>query len=163
MLQTDCVNQGGSFQGDASNCKNANCPIPGEGDECESAMFAVVGANAFETNSATPSGNPPDSSQCAGTYLDWNDSPDVWFLFVPSSSGNVYFHTCDGSSFDTSMALYEAQCDNQVACNGDADWGLPDCQAYYSAIEYDVEAGETYYIRLGGWQAATGSGTLTIE
>ena len=162
MFQTDCVSQGGSFQGDASNCKNANCPIPGAGDECESAMFAVVGANAFETNSATPSGNPPDSSQCAGTYLDWNDSPDVWFLFVPSSSGNVHFTTCDGSSYDTSMALYEAQCDNQVACNGDAD-GDSGCQAYYSAIDYNVQAGESYYIRLGGWQGITGVGTLTIE
>jgi len=162
MLQTDCVSQGGSFQGNASNCKNANCPIPGAGDECESAMAAVVGANAFETNTATPSGNPPDSSQCSGTYLDWSDSPDVWFLFVPTSSGNVHFTTCDGSSFDTSMALYEGACDNQVACNGDGD-GDSGCQAYYSALDYTVQAGEYYYIRLGGWQAEIGSGTLTIE
>ena len=162
LSESSCLKDGGDYQGDKSLCVNANCQIPGDGDECESAMFAVVGANAFETNTATPSPNEPDDSQCSGTYLDWNNSPDVWFLFVPTSSGNVHFTTCDSSSYDTSMALYEAQCDNQVACNGDAD-GDSGCQAYYSAFDYNVQAGEYYYIRLGGWQAATGAGTLTIE
>jgi hypothetical protein len=60
------------------------------------------------------------------------------------------------------MALYEGSCDNQVACNGDADGGN-NCQSYYSAIDYDVTAGNSYYIRIGGWQGATGEGTLTIE
>jgi hypothetical protein len=60
------------------------------------------------------------------------------------------------------MALYEGTCDNQVACNGDGytDTG---CQAYHSEIDYTVQAGNTYYIRIGGWQEATGSGTLTIN
>jgi len=161
-MQNECTELSGVFQGEWSTCDTVDCPIPGDGDECESAMFAVVGANAFETNSATSSGNPPDDSQCAGTYLDWNDSPDVWFLFVPTSSGNVHFTTCDASSYDTSMALYEGACDNQVACNGD-DEGDSGCQAYYSAFDYNVQAGESYYIRLGGWQGITGVGTLTIE
>ena len=162
MSQTDCASQGGSFQGDASNCKNANCPIPGAGDECSSAMIAAVGANSFETNTATASADPPDDSQCSGTYLDWYNSPDIWFLFVPSESGIVLFTTCDSSSYDTSMALYEGTCENQVACNGDASGGSG-CQSYHSAFDYNVEAGEAYYIRIGGWQAATGEGTLTIE
>ena len=59
------------------------------------------------------------------------------------------------------MALYENSCDNQVACNGDADGS--GCQAYHSAFNYTVSAGSTYYIRIGGWQGATGEGTLTIE
>jgi len=162
VMQNECTELSGVFQGEWSTCDTVDCPIPGDGDECKSAMFAVVGANAFETNSATSSGNPPDDSQCAGTYLDWNDSPDVWFLFVPTSSGNVHFTTCDASSYDTSMALYEGACDNQVACNGD-DEGDSGCQAYYSAFDYNVQAGESYYIRLGGWQGITGVGTLTIE
>ena len=60
------------------------------------------------------------------------------------------------------MVLYEGSCDNQVACNGDAD-GEDGCQAYYSALDYNVEAGETYYIRIGGWLGETGEGTLTIK
>ena len=59
------------------------------------------------------------------------------------------------------MALYENSCDNQVACNGDADGS--GCQAYHSAFNYTVSAGSTYYIRIGGWQAATGPGNMRIE
>jgi hypothetical protein len=60
------------------------------------------------------------------------------------------------------MVLYEGTCDNQVACNGDAS-GDSGCQDYYSAIDYNVKAEETYYIRIGGWQGEAGQGTLTIE
>ena len=51
---------------------------------------------------------------------------------------------------------------NQVTCNGDGN-GDDGCQSYYSAFDYGVQLGETYYIRIGGWQGATGPGTLTIE
>jgi hypothetical protein len=162
VMYAACVELTGNFQGDGSTCAATDCPIAGAGDECASAMIASVGANSFETNTATPSPDEPDSSQCSGTYLDWQNSADIWFLFVPSASGSMHFTTCDASSFDTSMALYEGACDNQVTCNGDAD-GESGCQDYYSAFDYNVAAGETYYIRIGGWKGSTGEGTLTIE
>ena len=74
----------------------------------------------------------------------------------------AHFTTCDASSYDTSMAIYSGSCAWQVACNGD-DSGENGCQAYYSAVDLEVNAGMTYYIRIGGWEGATGSGTLTIE
>ena len=162
-LPADCSADGGAYQGVGSNCKSTSCTTAGTGDECSSPIVASKGENPFETNTATPSDDPPDDSQCSGTYLDWDNSPDIWFYWHSHESETVHFLTCDGSSYDTSMALYKGSCDNQVACNGDADWGLSGCQAYYSAIEYDVEAGETYYIRIGGWLGETGQGTLTIE
>lgn len=162
MLPADCSGDGGAFQGAGSNCKSTSCPVAGAGDECTSPLLASVGANAFDTFTATPSSDPPNDSQCSGTYLDWDNSADIWFLWVADGSGSVHFTTCDGSSYDTSMALYEGSCDNQVACNGDAQ-GEDGCQAYYSALDYNVEAGETYYIRIGGWQGETGQGTLTID
>ncbi len=162
VMYAACVELTGNFQGDGSTCAATDCPVAGAGDECASAMIASVGANSFETNTATPSPDEPDSSQCSGTYLDWQNSADIWFLFVPSASGSMHFTTCDASSFDTSMALYEGACDNQVTCNGDAG-GESGCQDYYSAFDYNVAAGETYYIRIGGWQGSTGEGTLTIE
>jgi hypothetical protein len=60
------------------------------------------------------------------------------------------------------MALYEGSANNQVTCNGDAN-GEQGCQSYYSAFDYSVQEGQTYYIRIGGWEGDTGSGTLTIE
>jgi len=60
------------------------------------------------------------------------------------------------------MVVYAGTCDNQIACNGD-DSGEDGCQSYYSAIDVNVQTGQTYYIRIGGWEGATGSGTLTID
>ncbi|MGY8753168.1 MAG: hypothetical protein ACKVIO_04655 [Phycisphaerales bacterium] len=162
VMSGDCSELGGGFQGEGSDCASANCPVAGAGDECSSALIALNGANEFETNTATPSEGSPSESQCPGTYLDWDNSADIWFLYVPSASGIVQFTTCDSNSYDTSMVLYENNCYNQVACNGDGDGGN-DCQAYYSEIDYDVNAGESYYIRIGGYQGDTGPGTLTIE
>lgn len=159
VMQDDCT---GTYQGDGVACEEVNCPVAGGGDECNTALIASLGGNPFETNTATPSFPEPDESMCSGTYLDWNGSQDVWFLYTPSASGPAHFTTCDASSYDTSMAIYEASCENQIACNGDTS-GDTGCQSYYSAIDLNVTAGTTYYIRLGGWQGDTGSGTLTIE
>lgn len=162
MMASDCADNAGGFQGEGSYCADVSCPIAGAGDECSSPFIAVVGENPFETYSATPSSPEPDDSQCPGTYLDWDNSQDIWFLFTPSSSGSVHFSTCDSSSYDTSMVLYAESCENQVACNGDAS-GETGCQAYYSAIDYNVQEGTAYYIRIGGWFGETGDGTLTID
>jgi len=161
-MQQVCAKMAGGYQGDSTNCASANCPVAGAGDECESSFVAVMGANPFDTSDATSSGNPPDSGQCPGTYLDWSNSQDVWFLYVAKANGTVRFTTCDSNSYDTSMVLYEDNCNNQVACNGDSNSGSG-CQAYHSVIDYAVTSGSSYYIRLGGYNGDVGPGTLTIE
>jgi hypothetical protein len=155
-----CNEMGGSYDGSDTTCNTTTCP--GAGDECSGAITAYFGANSYETNSATPSSPQPDDSQCAGTYLNWSNSQDIWLEWTAEFSGSAHFSTCDNSSFDTSMVLYTGSCNNQVACNGDAS-GEDGCQSYYSAIDLNVSQGETYYIRIGGWEGETGSGTLTIE
>lgn len=132
------------------------------GDECSDAIAAIVGENSFDTTTSTPSSPEPSDATCYLTDLDWNNSQDIWFIFVPSDSGPANFSTCDSSSYDTSMVLYEGSCENQVACNGDGS-GSSGCQLFYSSIDYTVVNGETYYIRIGGFQGATGTGTLTID
>lgn len=160
MTINDCSEMDGNYYGDDSTCESTNCP--GAGDDCSVAMVANLGANSYETNTATPSSPEPDDSMCPGTYMNWDNSQDIWFVWTAELSGNTHFTTCDGSSFDTSMALYEGFCSNQVACNGDSS-GEDGCQSYYSAVDFNVTKGEKYYIRIGGWNGATGNGTLTIE
>ena len=161
-MPDQCIELGGAFQGNGTACDTTDCPIAGAGDECTGPLIANTGANSFETNTATPSSPEPDEAQCSGTYLDWDGSKDIWFLYVAQASGPTHFTTCDSASYDTSMVLYEGSCDNQVACNGDA-YNDTGCQSYHSEIDYTVEAGSTYYIRIGGWMADSGSGTLTIQ
>ncbi len=158
-----CIDAFGAFQGQGSICATTVCPWPGgSGDECTEAVFADFGENYFDTSLATTSYPLPDDTQCADTYLNWGESQDVWFLFVAHTSQWIHFTTCDDQSYDTSIVLYENSCENQIACNGDGT-GDSGCQSYYSNIDHEVSAGSSYWIRIGGLGAQTGSGTLTIE
>jgi len=66
-------------------------------DECSNAVTAVIGANAFNTVSATTSPEPVDDTQCPGTYLDWgNANKDVWFNYTAPTSGYLNLNTCPG-------------------------------------------------------------------
>jgi hypothetical protein len=168
ITQAECNAMGGSYLGDNSTCAGDPCGGGGggDGDACGDAVAANDGGNAFDTSSNSDSGfGEPDESQCAGTYLDWDGSPDFWFTWTAAGNGTASFSTCDAGSFDTSLVIYQgSSCSSlsQVACNGDA---APDgsCQQYHSQVDgLPVSSGQTFYIRLGGWQAATGSGTLTI-
>jgi hypothetical protein len=161
ISESDCSAAGGSWNGGDSVCSSTNCVIAG-GDECASALVAAVGATAFDTTIMTPSGDEPTDELCSGTFLEWGGSQDVWLMYV-SEGGLTTFNTCDAGSYDTSMALYEGTCDNLIACNGDGVAADGACQQYYSEITLvDCVAGETYYIRIGGWQGATGAGNLNI-
>ena len=127
-------------------------------DDCADSTQAYVGANPFDSTGATPSWQQdPDESQCAGTSLYWNSSPDIWFKFTPSTSGDYSFSTCDANSYDTSIVLYSELdplygCSYfvQEACNGDSN-GDSGCQAYYSKIEHTSGAARIlfYFTELG--------------
>jgi hypothetical protein len=128
-------------------------------DECSTAVGAVIGANAFNTASATTSPEAVSDTQCAATYLSWGTAnKDVWFTWTATADGLLSLNTCLAGSFDTSMVLYTGTCGalTQVACNGDGA-GLAGCQTFYSNIAgFNVLGGTTYYIRIGGYTPASG-------
>jgi len=128
-------------------------------DECASAVTAVVGANAFNTATATTSAEPVDANQCPGTYLDWGTAnKDIWFTFTAPSNGLLDFDTCFAAGFDTSIVVYTGTCAalTQISCNGDGA-GLTGCQGFYSrAPQITATAGTTYFVRIGGWTNASG-------
>lgn len=134
-------------------------------DECSSATTANVGANAFDTTTATASANTPTDALCTGTFLNWfATQPDVWFVFNPGSAGLANFSTCLTGSYDTSMALYTGSCGSltMIACNGDGTANGA-CQAYHSEINGIVIDGTSnYYVRIGGYEGAVGAGSLEI-
>jgi hypothetical protein len=162
--EASCTAFGGTII-DGTTCAQDPCGV--SNDDCDSATDVMTGTHAFDTTDATDSGfGEPDDSQCAGTYLDWTASPDVWFKTTADSDGLMTISLCDAASYDTSLVLYEgADCSNlvQVACNGDATVETG-CQAYYSGIyDHPITDGSTYYIRIGGWQGATGAGNMDLN
>ncbi|MBT4530231.1 MAG: hypothetical protein HOC27_03415 [Phycisphaerae bacterium] len=156
----NCEPLGGSFLGENVLCAESEC-IATEGDECDDATVVTLGEFYFSTSNSSPSIPEPSDLQCADSYLEWGFSPDIWARWSSPDSGVATFTTCDIDSYDTSIVLYEGNCSNQVACNGDAE-NDPACQQYYSEIVFTVSANTNYYIRIGGWQGTTGDGTLTI-
>jgi hypothetical protein len=142
---------------------------PPPNDECYDATISYVGTTSFDSTDATPSWQQdPDENQCSGTYLTWNNSPDIWFKFTPTIGGDYSFSTCDTSSYDTSIVLYSADpfydCDylTQEACNGDAV-DSTGCQPFHSEMEHTLTANVNYYIRIGSYGGSYyGPGTLTI-
>ncbi|MBL9149871.1 MAG: hypothetical protein JNM94_14365 [Phycisphaerae bacterium] len=128
------------------------------GDECSDAIVALEGSpNLFNTSTATPSANPPADGACQ--FLDWGNSQDLWYAWTPSASGLADISFC-GSSYDTSVVMYSGSCAalTQIACDDDS------CGANFESLisQIGVNGGETYYIRIGGWQADSGAGTFTI-
>jgi hypothetical protein len=138
-------------------------------DECASAPTLVTGvASAFNTATATASPEAVSGALCAGTYLNWNATQqDVWFKWTaPALSGTIDITTCDAASYDTSIVLYEGSCGSlvEVACNGDSSGGNSSCQQYYSEIlGYVITPGSTYYVRIGGYDDAVGTGNLLLN
>ena len=137
-----------------------------DGDECSYAIQGFEGSMPFSTWGASPSTPIPDDAMCSGTYLGWDGTTsDIWFAFTPSQTGDYHITTCDLESFDTSLVLYQGLCDSltQIACNGDADDAKTSCQSFYSAINYTLNYGQQYFVRVGGFGSEVGDGTLTIQ
>jgi subtilisin-like proprotein convertase family protein len=130
-------------------------------DEAEFAMPVANGDWDFDTFEATDSADSYNEDQCDGTYLG-DMYKDVWFLYEACGSGEVAVSTCNFVDFDTDLVMYEGDAQNmtQIACNGDTSG----CEGYSSLLTTPVTEGNTYLIRIGGWNdSASGSGFVRIE
>ncbi len=146
-----------------------SCPTAMAQDECSTALPLAPGAPVqVDTTVATGSAEAVDAGQCLGTFLAWGDplgNPDVWLVWTAKEAGLAAFSTCDPDGFDTSMVVYTGSCGDltQLACNGDTQV-LGDCQQYYSLIENVViDAGATYYVRVGGYASVAGVTTVSMS
>lgn len=127
-------------------------------DNCANATAISGDVNiGFNTTGATTDG-PDEPAAC--TFFGYsNVGADIWYCWTSQCDGTVVISLC-GSTYDTKLAVYAGcQCPtaaSAIACNDDS-CGLQ------SSLNLSVSAGETYLIRIGGYQSATGSGTLSIN
>lgn len=129
-------------------------------DLCANATPVTEGAYAFDTTGAATDG--PDEPALCTEFSYSNIGSDVWFLYTASCDGTAVASLC-GSAYDTKIAVYSgAVCPNAqsaLACNDDF-CGNPVRQ---SEVSFAASAGGQYLIRVGGYNAAVGAGTLTIS
>jgi hypothetical protein len=135
---------------------------PPKNDNCADRLpIGEVCNLEFSTIGATTDG--PAHVACEKGFGDPLVNQDIWYNYTASCDGDVVVSLC-GSAYDTKLAVYDGcTCDlsdaNLIACNDDG------CGAVGgpSIITFTATAGSCYKIRVGGFLAASGSGTLTVQ
>jgi hypothetical protein len=135
-------------------------PLPPPNDNCADAQNVAAGSTPISTLNATTDG--PDEPAACGASGATQIGADVWYRYTAPCAGTASVSLC-GSAFDTRLAIYAAACpttSSAIACNDDS----PDCGAGStgSAVTFAAGAGAVYSIRVGGFNGASGSGTMTI-
>jgi cysteine-rich repeat protein len=134
---------------------DATCQLEGgSNDACADALNVCAGVYTGSTVNATV-----DGSTTCGTS---NSTKDVWYHYVPATDGFASFSLCNGTSFDTVMSLHTGcpgNSGNSLTCADDT-CGPSDGP---SVIQLSVVAGESYYIRVSGFNLASGTFQLAID
>jgi hypothetical protein len=139
----------------------AQCLAPPDNDDCSDAFPLVAGTTPLSNDSATSDG-PGLPVECdEGNGLGFG--ADVWFDYTASDCGMISVSTCNTADFDTRMSVYSGcDCptsnDRLIGCNDD----VLDCDLFTGTLEFAVEAGECYKIRVGGFNGVSGTGTLEV-
>ncbi len=132
---------------------------PPANNNCASATPVTEGSYAFSNANATTDG-PDEPTACA--FFGYTQvGSDIWYRYTASCTGDATVDLCT-ATFDTKVAVYTGICPSTAAaivCNDDA------CgtQGLRSSLSFQVVGGQEYLIRVGGYNGATGSGTMVIS
>ena len=135
-----------------------------ENDDCDEAIEVFLGTGQqFETTTASTDGPDHPDNPCFG-FGSLTADNDIWYTFTPDFTGSVLWSTCDMINFDSRLAVYTpgsacpVEDGDLYACNDDG----PGCTGFSSSLIFDVEAGMTYLLRLGGFGGDSGIGTFDL-
>jgi hypothetical protein len=153
---------GGTLFTCGATCDSPCPPPPSENDECANAIAIGDGTFAFNNSAATLS---PEPVPCG------LGGADLWYCYTATCDGLATATTCNGgvAGLDTVLAVYDGCCTTgglgaTLGCNDD---GPPACPApggfSGSTVSFLVTAGQSYSIRVWGYNFALGSGDLTLS
>lgn len=133
-------------------------------DFCQDAIsIGLVEDYAFSTVEAVTDGPDHPNNPCFGFGSITADA-DIWYVFTPDFDGFVNWSTCSTAAFDTRLAVYgpNATCPVEdgdlYSCNDDGQ----NCTSYTSSLNFEVQAGNSYLLRLGGYSGDQGQGTFSL-
>lgn len=119
-------------------------PAP-ENDECADATPIGEGNFSGTSNGATGA----SGSVCVG-----NDTLDVWYRYTASHTGQARIQTCE-SGFDTTLEVFDTCGGLSITCNDDT------C-GFGSEVFISTTQGQSYLIRIAGFEGARGNFALTV-
>ncbi|MCA8973190.1 MAG: hypothetical protein KDC98_00640, partial [Planctomycetes bacterium] len=126
-------------------------------DECVTAAPISDGVNGpYSTAFATTSA-PAWPSTCV-----FNPGNDCWFSYRANCTAPHTFSTCTPArTFDTCIEVFDGGCSalTSIGCNDDAGGSC----GTGSSVTVNLTAGNTYHIRVGGYNGTTGAVELKAE
>ncbi len=143
---------------DADCVADPHCNIP-VNDLCAGATAVGEGSFAFDTNLATLDGSAPAA-------CDGNLGPAVWFAYTATCTGGALIEAgCnDAAEPDTVLEVFgEGTCAGLATTIGCADDTCGTGSGFAADANVSVVAGNTYMIRLGGFNGGSELGTLDIS
>ena len=135
-------------------CNQHSLPYPGQtssvpNDECAAAAALGSGRSAqFTTVGA---------SRSAPAWACGSGANDAWFSYAATTTGSLTVSLCSKATWDTVIQAFSGACGTHTSlgCNDDS------C-ATQSSLTFNVTAGQTYRIRVGGYNGATGTFRLDV-
>ncbi|MCH7849966.1 MAG: hypothetical protein IIB53_16590 [Planctomycetes bacterium] len=143
-------------------CSEDDAP---DNDDCANAFPVFLGETPFSTLCASTDGPRHEICDQDPFFPDPDVPLDVWFDYTADFTGAVRISTCDTADYNVKMAVYDGcACPvteaDLIECNDNG----PNCiDGTGSEIILAVQQGACYKIRVGGYIAASGVGTLIIE
>jgi hypothetical protein len=137
--------------------------VPPANDDCSAAIDITPDIYEFTTIAATTDGPDQPGSLC-DAFEETNINQDIWFTYTASCDGTASVSTCNTADFDTRIAIYNAGtcpvgAEGLITCNDDGEG----CTLFTSIAEWDVSNGESYLIRIGGFDdTEVGGGTFEL-
>ena len=127
------------------------CVIPGNDDCANATVIAALPYNDnVNTECATDEAGEPQST-CTTA------SATIWYRYTPAS-GEIVTVSLAGSSFDTTLMIWEGTCGafTEVACNDDFGAGLQ------SEATFFVAGGTSLYFQVAGFDGDFGDVVLNV-
>lgn len=140
----------GSQPLDTKKSADTSAALRPENDRCLDAVPVQDGTFQAVTCNASRDG----INSCTPDAL----APDVWYKYTAGFEGNLVINTL-GSNYDTLLSVYTG-CPgnrlNEIGCNDD-------CGSPGSCLTIPVSIGQTYYLRISGFQDSSGAFSLNIS
>lgn len=157
----ETCDDGNTMSGDGCSSTCQIEIIPSDGDECFDCI--PIGNGAFSGTTSDNTGTTDDSS-CGAA----GDVIDEWYCYTATCSGTATASTCNpGTDFDTTLAVYSGCGGAELACNDDAVGSPAACSLSglnrKSIVTWSATSGVTYYVRVSGYNGATGDFDLTLS
>jgi len=148
---------GNTTPGDGCD-ENCQTEVEAGNDTCTNPTTATDGTISFSTAEATT-----DAIAGGGLCVDTVDMlNDVWFCYAATCSGTATVSLC-GSGYDSTVYVYSDCICPQTAplvCNDDGCGSGVDARS--SRTTFPAAQGQSYLIRIGGFEGDTGAGSLTV-